>query len=149
MKDQSRVEFFLKRILPLCWRGQWLTVEEMATLTQFDPRDIRRCMRQLKTGMEGNFTVRRRKRPSPLASCFAGLMDITSSANQRRCDCLSKKTNRCVWKSNRSGLRVNKNAEAANPGALQEQHGDEKVCVTITLKVQKINFPTAHTFLPG
>lgn len=57
-----RVEEFLDVILPLCWRGQWLTVDEMMELTKLHPSSIRWCLRQCKTGAEGGFIIRRRKR---------------------------------------------------------------------------------------
>ena len=57
-----RVDYFLNAVLPLCWRGQWLTVEEMMELTKLHPSSIRWCLKQLKTGKEGNFIIRRRKR---------------------------------------------------------------------------------------
>jgi hypothetical protein len=53
---------FLEKVLPVCWRGKWLSVDEMAMLTGSDMRSVRWCIRQLQTGKEGNFLVRKRKR---------------------------------------------------------------------------------------
>jgi hypothetical protein len=61
-KLPERVGDLLGLILPICWRGQWLTVDEMMELTRFHPATIRWCLRQLDTGKEGGFVVRKRKR---------------------------------------------------------------------------------------
>jgi len=58
----DRVELLLEAILPLCWKGQWLTVEEMTELTKLHPATVRWCMRQLRTGKEGEFVIRKRRR---------------------------------------------------------------------------------------
>lgn len=60
--ELPRVEMLLDKVLPLCWKGQWLTVEEMMELTKLHPSSIRWCMRQCKTGPEGDFIIRRRRR---------------------------------------------------------------------------------------
>lgn len=57
-----RVKDFLEAVLPICWQGFWLSTEEMVALTKFHPASIKWCIRQLSTGKEGNFIVRRRKR---------------------------------------------------------------------------------------
>lgn len=57
-----RVRDFLEAILPICWKGFWLSMEEMVVLTKLHPGSIRWCIRQLQTGEEGEFIVRRRKR---------------------------------------------------------------------------------------
>lgn len=58
----ERVGDLLIQILPLCWKGHWVSIDEMMDLTKFHPSVIRWCLRQLKTGKEGNFIVRKRKR---------------------------------------------------------------------------------------
>lgn len=57
-----RVSEFLEKILPICWTGKWLSMDEMVKLTKLHPASIRWCIRQLRTGEEGSFTVRQRKR---------------------------------------------------------------------------------------
>lgn len=61
-KLPERVGELLIQILPLCWRGQWVSIDEMMELTKFHPSVIRWCFRQLSTGKEGDFIVRKRKR---------------------------------------------------------------------------------------
>jgi hypothetical protein len=61
-KLPERVGDLLIKILPLCWTGQWLSIDEMTQLTKFHPATIRWCLKQLKTGDEGGFIVRKRKR---------------------------------------------------------------------------------------
>jgi hypothetical protein len=58
----NRVDFFLAMVLPRCWKGQWLSIDEIMELTHLHPSTIRWCIRQLKTGAEGNFIIRKRKR---------------------------------------------------------------------------------------
>jgi len=65
MNTTMRLDDFLVIILPRCWKGQWLTVDEMTELTKLHPSSVRWCLRQLKTGMEGDFIVRKRRRPLP------------------------------------------------------------------------------------
>jgi hypothetical protein len=61
----DRIEFFLETILPICWKGQWLTIDEMMELTKLHPSVVRWCLRQCKTGEEGDFIIRKRRRPQP------------------------------------------------------------------------------------
>jgi hypothetical protein len=62
-KSLESLERFLEIVLPVCWKGQWLTVAEMGQLTGYEASMVRWCVKQLKTGKEGNFIVRRRVRP--------------------------------------------------------------------------------------
>jgi hypothetical protein len=65
MKKQNelpRVAEFLSTVLPIFWKGTWLTVDEMTELTKLHPATIRWCIRQLQTGEEGEYVVRRRTR---------------------------------------------------------------------------------------
>lgn len=62
MRSENGVEKFLGAILPICWKGNWITVDEMAELTQLHPSTIRWAMKQLRTGKEGDFIVRKRIR---------------------------------------------------------------------------------------
>lgn len=59
---QKLLDDFLLCILPLCWKGRWLTVDEMAEVSKLCPANVRWCLRQLRTGPEGDFILRRRKR---------------------------------------------------------------------------------------
>lgn len=61
-KLPERVAELLTIILPICWRGQWLTIDEMMQLSHLHPASIRWCLKQLKTGEEGEFIVRKRRR---------------------------------------------------------------------------------------
>jgi DNA-binding transcriptional regulator GbsR (MarR family) len=56
------VGVFLEKVLPFSSRGQWLSIDEIAELTKSHPASIRWCMKQLKTGAEGNYLLKRRKR---------------------------------------------------------------------------------------
>lgn len=61
-EEFPRVSLFLEKILPACWKGRWLSMDEMVEITKFHPATIRWCLRQLRTGEEGGFVVKRRKR---------------------------------------------------------------------------------------
>jgi hypothetical protein len=60
--EHARVQAFLHIILPICWKGHWLSISEMTELTKLHPASIRWCIKQLRTGEEGGFQIRRRKR---------------------------------------------------------------------------------------
>ena len=60
--ELPRVENFLLVVLPICWKGNWLTVDEMTELTHLHPSSVRWCIKKLTTGPEGEFIVRRRRR---------------------------------------------------------------------------------------
>ena len=62
MGEGPNVNEFLAAILPVCWKGHWLNMDEMVQLTRYHPSSIRWCLRQLKTGEEGGFIIRKRKR---------------------------------------------------------------------------------------
>ena len=65
MRSENALENFLAAILPVCWKGNWLSVDEMTELTQLHPSTIRWCMKQLKAGSNRNeraFLVRKRIR---------------------------------------------------------------------------------------
>jgi len=62
MGEGPKVADFLDAVLPLCWRGQWLSMDEMMQLTKYHPSSIRWCLKQCKTGEEGEFVIRKRKR---------------------------------------------------------------------------------------
>ena len=65
MRSENGVEKFLSVILPICWRGKWLSVDEMSELTQLHPSTVRWCMKQLKlekNRRERAFIVRKRVR---------------------------------------------------------------------------------------
>lgn len=62
MRSENSVHVFLQAVIPLCWKGQWLSMDEIMQVTGLHPSVIRWCFRQLKTGEEGEFIVRKRKR---------------------------------------------------------------------------------------
>jgi hypothetical protein len=64
--QMPRVDQFLEVILPVCWKGRWLTVDEMTDLTKLHPSSVRWCLKQLSTGAEGDFIIRRRRRPAAI-----------------------------------------------------------------------------------
>ena len=59
---KNHLDELLVVILPVCWKGQWLTVDEMTQLSKLHPSSVRWCLRQLKTGEEGDFIIRKRRR---------------------------------------------------------------------------------------
>jgi hypothetical protein len=62
MGSGPSVDVFLEKVLPICWRGQWLSMDEMVQITKYHPSSIRWCMRQLKTDAEGGFIIRKHLR---------------------------------------------------------------------------------------
>lgn len=66
MRSENALEKFLEIILPVCWKGNWLSVEEMTELTGLHPSTVRWCMKQLKAESsnrkERAYMVRRRMR---------------------------------------------------------------------------------------
>lgn len=59
---ENAVEKLLTAVLPLCWKGHWLTMDEIVEETKMHPGSIRWAMKQLRTGEEGDFLIRRRRR---------------------------------------------------------------------------------------
>jgi len=66
----TSVNVFLERVLPFSGRGQWLSIDEIAELTKSHPASIRWCMKQLRAGAEGNYLLKRRKRPGVRKEIF-------------------------------------------------------------------------------
>lgn len=56
------VNVFLEKVLPLCWKGYWLSMDDFVELTKYHPSSVRWCLKQLQTGEEGGFVIRKRKR---------------------------------------------------------------------------------------